>query len=118
MNSNQIRRGFLDYFADRGHLILPSAPLVPERDPTTLRKRDELRLRVLKGGSPLPGLSVGLVQAGQKKPLMRKTDREGRVRFPLALDGWALVRATHLVHVARPDADWESHFATLTLNVR
>ena len=36
MNSNQIRRGFLDYFASRDHLILPSAPLVPERDPTTL----------------------------------------------------------------------------------
>ena len=36
MNSNQIRRGFLDYFASRDHLILPSAPLIPERDPTTL----------------------------------------------------------------------------------
>ena len=36
MNSNAIRSGFLDYFASRDHLILPSAPLIPERDPTTL----------------------------------------------------------------------------------
>jgi len=36
LNSNEIRRGFLEFFAGRGHLILPSAPLIPERDPTTL----------------------------------------------------------------------------------
>ncbi len=32
----EIRRRYLDFFAARGHVILPSAPLVPENDPTTL----------------------------------------------------------------------------------
>ena len=31
-----IRRDFLDFFAERGHTIVPSAPLVPGNDPTLL----------------------------------------------------------------------------------
>jgi len=36
MQSEQIRQKFLDFFADKGHIIIPSAPLVPENDPTVL----------------------------------------------------------------------------------
>lgn len=35
MNSNEIRRRFLDFFAERGHVVRPSAPLIPT-DPTLL----------------------------------------------------------------------------------
>ncbi len=31
-----IRRDFLDFFASKGHAIVPSAPLVPGNDPTLL----------------------------------------------------------------------------------
>jgi alanyl-tRNA synthetase len=34
--TNDIRRDFLDFFRDRGHTIVPSAPLVPANDPTLL----------------------------------------------------------------------------------
>jgi len=34
--SAQIRQTFLDFFKDRGHTIVPSAPLVPGNDPTLL----------------------------------------------------------------------------------
>jgi len=36
MKAAAIRRQFLDYFAARGHTIVPSAPLVPANDPTLL----------------------------------------------------------------------------------
>jgi alanyl-tRNA synthetase len=36
MNSDQIRKRFLDFFAERGHRTIPSAPLVPHGDPTLL----------------------------------------------------------------------------------
>ncbi len=36
MTSNEIRQRFLDFFARREHVILPSAPLVPENDPSVL----------------------------------------------------------------------------------
>ena len=36
MTSSEIREKYLKFFEKRGHTILPSAPLVPENDPTTL----------------------------------------------------------------------------------
>ncbi|HEY1037338.1 MAG TPA: alanine--tRNA ligase [Candidatus Paceibacterota bacterium] len=36
MPSSEIRRRFLAFFEKRGHAILPSAPLVPENDPSVL----------------------------------------------------------------------------------
>ena len=35
-STNDIRRGFLDFFAREGHEIVPSAPLVPHNDPTLM----------------------------------------------------------------------------------
>jgi len=36
LTSRQIRRGFLDYFAERGHRVVASSSLVPGDDPTLL----------------------------------------------------------------------------------
>lgn len=36
MKSADIRRKFIDFYKKRGHVEIPSAPLVPENDPTTL----------------------------------------------------------------------------------
>jgi alanyl-tRNA synthetase len=36
VTGNEIRRRFLEHFASREHLVLPSAPLVPQGDPSTL----------------------------------------------------------------------------------
>src|ERR1700748_2083740 len=36
MQSYEIRQRFLDFFAKRGHAIIPSASLVPENDPSVL----------------------------------------------------------------------------------
>ena len=35
-STSDIRRDFLDFFASKGHTIVPSAPLVPGNDPTLL----------------------------------------------------------------------------------
>jgi alanyl-tRNA synthetase len=34
--ASQIRKSFLDYFGARGHEVVPSAPLVPQNDPTLM----------------------------------------------------------------------------------
>src|SRR3989338_425937 len=36
MRAGDIRKAYLNFFAERGHKIVPSALLVPENDPTTL----------------------------------------------------------------------------------
>jgi alanyl-tRNA synthetase len=35
-STNDIRRSFLEYFGQAGHTIVPSAPLVPQNDPTLM----------------------------------------------------------------------------------
>lgn len=36
MKSSEIRQKFLEFFEARGHVIVPSSPLVPGNDPTLL----------------------------------------------------------------------------------
>jgi alanyl-tRNA synthetase len=36
MNSDEIRKRFIDFFQARGHKVIPSSPLVPHGDPTLL----------------------------------------------------------------------------------
>ncbi|MDP8225977.1 MAG: alanine--tRNA ligase [Candidatus Lernaella stagnicola] len=36
MTGNEVRKAFLDYFARQQHKVLPSSPLVPQKDPTLL----------------------------------------------------------------------------------
>lgn len=33
---NELRQAYLDFFVKQGHAVIPSSPLVPENDPTTL----------------------------------------------------------------------------------
>ena len=35
-STNDVRRGFLDFFEKNGHARVPSAPLVPQNDPTLM----------------------------------------------------------------------------------
>jgi alanyl-tRNA synthetase len=36
MHLAEVRKRYLEFFKERGHVVIPSAPLVPENDPTTL----------------------------------------------------------------------------------
>lgn len=36
MKSDSLRKGFLEYFGGHGHTLVPSSPLIPQKDPTLL----------------------------------------------------------------------------------
>src|SRR3989344_8218002 len=36
MTASELRKKYLEFFKSKGHTVIPSAPLVPENDPTTL----------------------------------------------------------------------------------
>ncbi|WP_300856918.1 alanine--tRNA ligase-related protein, partial [uncultured Rikenella sp.] len=36
MNSNEIRQTFLDFFREKQHRIVPSAPMIVRNDPTLM----------------------------------------------------------------------------------
>jgi len=54
VTGNEIRKRFLEHFASREHLVLPSAPLVPHGDPSTLF--------ISAGMQPLKHYYLGLSQ--------------------------------------------------------
>jgi uncharacterized GH25 family protein len=92
--------------------------IVPERDPITLKPREDFPVRVLKGGTPFAGFSLNAVSAGETKGETRKTDSEGRVTFRLNKEGRWLFRGTDIRKSNQPNVDWESDFTTLTLEVK
>jgi len=92
--------------------------IVPEKDPTGLHAGDSLPVRVLKGGEPFAGFTVELVAAGASADARQTTDTAGRATFRLPRAGRWLLRGTDVRATSRPDADWESDFTTLTLEVR
>lgn len=92
--------------------------IVPEKDPTALKAGDDFPVRVLKDGKPFADFSLNAVSAGEPKGETRKTDKEGRVTFRVGKEGRWLLRGTDIRKSNQPDTDWESDFATLTLEVK
>ena len=92
--------------------------IIPEKDPTALHVGDELSFRVLKDGAPFPDFAVNALAAGETKGDTKRTDSEGRVAFRFAKPGQWLLRGTDVRKSSKPDTDWESDFATLTLGVK
>lgn len=92
--------------------------IVPEKDPTALRAGDELPVRVLKNGAPLPDFSLGIVREGKTNRAFQKTDAAGRAVFKLARSGKWLLHGTELRSSRKPATDWESDFTTLSFEVR
>ena len=92
--------------------------IVPEKDPTALHEGDELPVRIFKNGAPFPDFSLNAVVSGDTKGETRKTDAAGRVVFRLTKAGQWLLRGTDVRKSTRSDADWESDFTTLTIEVK
>ena len=91
--------------------------IVPESDPMTLREGGILPVRVLKDGAPLKNFALSAVGEGDTKGEIRRTDAAGRVSFRINKAGPWMVRGTEIRKSTAGDVDWESDFATLTLEV-
>lgn len=92
--------------------------LVPQSDPTTLVDGDDLVVEVLRDGSSLPGLAIGIQrEGGGSAGSMRKSDAGGLVTVHFDGAGRWLLHGTLLHAAPGPDFDWDSHFTTLTLEV-
>ena len=91
--------------------------IVPEQDPTLLKAGDDFPVRVLKDGQPFAGFSINAVCTGESKGETRQTDARGRVSFRLRESGPWLLRGTDIRKSSKPETDWESDFATLTVEV-
>ena len=91
--------------------------IVPEQDPTRLRPNEEFAVRVLKDGKPFPDFALNAVSEGETKGETRRTDSAGHVRFRLNKAGRWLFRGTDIRQSHAPQTDYESDFATMTVEV-
>jgi hypothetical protein len=95
--------------------------IVPEIDPARLAAGDSLPVRVLYESKPLPQLAVESMCAVDGKLVVEKwvtTDTAGRARLPVQAGAVCKLHAIHMVRrTERKDADWESHWASLTFEV-
>jgi Domain of unknown function (DUF4198) len=92
-----------------------SLELVPLANPAGLRIGDKLALRLLKDGQPLGGLAVAAHHASAPRRF-ETTNADGEVSFVLDRSGPWLFAATELLRSTKPNLEWESLFATLTLS--
>jgi len=93
--------------------------LVAEENPYALEPGQELSVRLLYEGRPLPdALVVALNSDEPDKRLAARSDSEGRTRFRLGRAGRWLIKAVHMIP-APPEvlADWESLWASVTFEV-
>jgi uncharacterized GH25 family protein len=89
--------------------------LVPLVDPATLGGGGALPVRLLFAGEPAAGIQVAaLSRIDPAKPLIARTDADGRATFALPRGGEWLVKAVKVVPAGGPDADFGSVWATLT----
>lgn len=93
--------------------------LVPLADPYALQPGDTLPLRIDYLGQPAAGLLVIAMPAtAPEAPTRRRSGRDGRVQLLLDRPGPWLVKAVHIRELPPPaDADWESHWASLTFEL-
>ncbi len=91
--------------------------IVPESDPTRLSAGESLSVRVLEAGKPLAGFPLASLAPGRPDRTLVRTDAAGRAKVLLDRPGPWLLSGTRLSRSARPGADWESDFTTLTLSV-
>jgi uncharacterized GH25 family protein len=107
--------------ADGGDRVLGfPLELVAERNPYALGERDELPIRLTYENRPLANaLVVALNRANPGDKLTARTDRDGRVRFPVAAKGMWLIKSVHMVPAAEESgAQWASFWASLTFELQ
>lgn len=94
--------------------------LIPERDPLVLTPGEILPLRAEYEGRPLEGVLLRAFRRGADGGRIdARTDAAGRASLRIDEPGAWLVSAVHMVRsAAGADTDWESFWASLTLEVQ
>jgi uncharacterized GH25 family protein len=94
--------------------------LVSDVNPYTLSAGQQLPVRLLYEGHPLPGaLVVAMNRTNPMNRISARTDKKGRVTLQLPDDGKWLVKAVHMVPApAGSNAEWASFWASLTFEIQ
>lgn len=127
---------FLKLLLPAARDVRPVAPLslravghtlevVPEVPLESLRRGQELPVRVRFESAPLPGVFVTLVRRpreGEPQRQTERTDADGRAKLRVEGPGWHALRLVHIRRVAADPTDftqpeWESFWSSYVFRV-
>lgn len=94
--------------------------IVPLTNPYSLKQGDNIKVTVLYLGKPLPNAELGWSFPGIGEGFAGsvKTDDKGIALVPLSKKGAYVIRLTYMEWVKKKTHQWESHWASLTFEVR
>lgn len=91
--------------------------LVPASDPLQPKPRNGFAMRLLLNGQPLGGALIkAQLKANPAIELSQTSDSRGMVSFALPSGGLWLFNAVHMESAMDNAADWESTWASMTIN--
>ncbi len=92
MNAQDIRKAYLDFFNQRGHVIIPRAPLVPDNDPTTLFTGSGMQplIRYLLGEKHPEGIRLADSQTCIRAMDIEEVGDNSHTTFFEMLGNWSL----------------------------
>lgn len=96
---------------------------IPISNPYGLSVGDDLRMKLLFKGSPLPNQVVHIgsrsdLKSGDAKEIETKTDSRGEISMKITEKGKWYVASIYIVESAEKGIDYESNWATLTFEVK
>lgn len=93
--------------------------IIIDADPAALHAGDEISCRLLLDGKPLEGALIRASHKTEKeKNSSARSDSEGRVRLKLPAEGMWMIHCVHMKETPKDsNADWESLWASLTLQI-
>lgn len=95
--------------------------LVAGDNPGNVAAGSEMRFQLLWQGKPLPDTQVALFhrpEDGETTRTLTRTDANGHATFALPSPGPYLAASVHMTEAASDEnADWQSHWASLTFGV-
>ncbi len=93
--------------------------ILPLKNPYTLKKGDDLRVRVVFRGKPLVGAELSWSYPGNGETFAgtKITGKDGEAVVPLEKSGPYVLRLTHIEWVKKKTHEWESFWASLTFSV-
>lgn len=92
--------------------------VVPLSEPLGYQPGQPYRLQLLRDGKPLPGAQIKAQLQGKKRYLLKAvSNAQGEVAISLPEAGVWLFSAVDMVPADTPDADWQSLWASVTLDI-
>jgi uncharacterized GH25 family protein len=90
--------------------------IIPMAHPYSLKKGEELPLKFLFKGAPLPDALVKAWHRLNGKTTMKdlKTDAQGQLSIPVSLAGRWMVSTVRMERELRDSAQWQSYWGSLT----